>query len=735
MGARSPAEDAVPDKAEWEELRARGAPARRASRYLLRPLEILRGYRRRDLPADLGAGLTVAAVAIPQAIAYASIAELPAETGLYTAVVAAIVGSLWGSSRHLATGPVNATSLLVLPVLMAAAAPGSPQFLMAASLVAVLAGLFRIAAAFLRVGALVTLVSRPVLVGFTAGAAVHIAVGQTRHLLGLKVPATPELYRTVAALVGAIEQTHWLTAGVGLATLVVLLALRRLGPRTPASLAVIVAAAAGVGLLGLDTAGVAVVGHIPRSLPPLRWPADGWLPDLEVLRAVATGSLAVAALGLVEAVAAAQNLARKTGDRLDSNQEFFGQGLANVASGLFSGYPCSGSFTRSALCLQTGGRTQIAGVVTGLAILGGVLLLGPFAASIPKAAISAVLYVVAWSMVDRAGIRLLLRSSRSEALVMGATFCATLLLPLDAAVLSGIALALAVFVIRSSLPRVYAVVPDAEFSHFVEATDRPVCPQLGVMTIHGPLFFGAVYHVEEELRHNHERHPGQQYLVLRMHGVNICDMSGVGMLEATVRSYRELGGDIYLIRPRKPVMDLLESSGFLSDTLGRGNVLERETGLVHLVEDVLDPSVCVYECEQRVFAECRCLDQHRYAADLPPSGHSHGHSLLVGPETFFDLARLPDARVLDVREPAEHRRGHIAGSEVIPLRLLAERAAGLPKDIPLLVCCRSDRRSSRGLHTLEGLGFSKLYGLKGGLLAWRAAGLPLVTDDPDRPPP
>jgi SulP family sulfate permease len=557
--------------------------------------------------------------------------------------------------------------------------------------------------------------------------AIHIAVGQMRHLLGLDVPVVPELYRTMAALVAAAGAWNQASLSIGLGTLVLLIVLRRLHHRVPAALLAIAVAAVAVKVLGLDESGVRVVGAIPRSLPSPTWVATGMLPDLQMIRSLIMGATAVAALGLIEAVAASQTLARHSGDRLDSNQEFFGQGLANIASGLLSGYPCSGSFTRSALAQQSGGRTQLTGVITGVTIMAGMLLLAPYAAMVPKPAIAGVLMVVAWGMVDRQSVRRVLRTSRTESAVMVITFCATMVLPLDFAVLSGVVFSLAFFVIRSSLPRVVPVVPDPTFRHFIHNPDLPVCPQLGVLNIRGPLFFGAVYHLEEELRHNHQTHPGQNNLVLRMHGVDICDLSGIEMLESTVRTYRQLGGDVFLVRPRRPVLEVMEHSGFIDETLGRDHILEQEGAIEYLFDQVLDPAVCIYECEHRVFAECQALEKHPYGMQFPPvPRHIHRHDRHVSPETFQELADDPDAMILDVREPAEYNQGHVPGAGLLPLRLLPEKWGELPRDRTLLLCCRSGRRTTRALYMLEDAGFTKLYGVEGGTLAWRAAGLPIT---------
>jgi SulP family sulfate permease len=690
----------------------------------------VRNYRRRDLSPDLIAGVTVAAVAIPQAIAYASIAELPPQVGLWAAAIAAVVGSFWGSSRFLATGPTNGVSLVMLPLLLAIATPGSHEFLVAASTVAVMAGLLRIGLAVLRFGAVATLASRSVLIGFATGAAILIAVGQLKHLLRVDVQPEPELYNTALSIVNRIGETHLPTVALGLGTFLLLIGLRRLGSRVPAAFIAITVAAAAVAVFNLEEQGIIAVGVIPRTLPPLTWTSFQDLPDWSTIRSLATGALAVAALGLVEAVASAQTLARQSGDRLDNNQEFFGQGLANIVVGLFSGYPCSGSFTRSALARQAGGQTHLTGVITGLAILTGMLLLAPYARFIPRAAIAAVLLNIAWRMVDREAIRRVFHTSRTETAIMAVTFIATLTQPLDFAILGGILFSLAFFVIRSALPRVYQVVPDETFRHMVRRPGAPVCPQLAIMNIRGPLFFGAVYHIEEELRHNLEDNPGQHLLMLRMHGVDTIDLSGIEMLESTVRTYRSFGGDVVLVRPREPVLEVMRETGFL-DFLGRHHILPQEAAIEYLFDSILDPIVCTYECELRVFAECKALEKHSYRAQVPTAARVQiDPAHYVDAAEFRRLAASPDALLLDVREPDEYDRGHLPGSRLLPLRRILDEGPYLPRDRTLLLSCRSGRRTQRAMHMLYDMGFDVVYGLRGGILAWRAEGLHLAIEDP-----
>jgi len=695
-----------------------------------RPLHLLGGYQRRFLLADLLAGTTVAAFTIPQSIAYASIAELPPHYGLYAAAIATLVASLWGSSRFLSAGPTNAISLLALSVLLPVAVPGTREYLLAASTLAILAGILLVVMALLHLGAVVTLASRSVLLGFTAGAAVLIAAGQLRHLLNIDAAASPELQvmlRSVIRHAGEAD-THSLALGIG--SLLVLIALRAIDRRIPASLIVIVATATAVWWLGLEANGVRVVGPIPRSLPPVTFLELHAYPDLELFRTLFLGALAAAALGLVEAMAISQSLAKQKGDRLDNNQIFFGQGLANIASGLFSGYVISGSMTRSLLNAQARARTALSGVFSGVVILAGMLALAPYARHIPRAALAGVLLFIAWKMVDRPAISRVIRSSRSEAAILVTTFCATLALPLELAVLVGVLLSLVLFVIQASLPRVHPVVPDSTFRHMIDAADSPSCPQLGIVNIHGPLFFGAVHHLEQEVDRLRSEHPGQVYLLLRMHGVESCDVTGIEMLESLVQTYRKQGGDLYLVRPRRPVLEMMRSSGFLDNVLGEDHILPQESAIEYLFHEKIDPAVCIYECSHRVFSECQALTKHLYgdkvpacgSVDVPDSKRLDVHAV------FERIAEGADYLLVDVREPSEYAVAHVPYSRLIPLRELLDAASDLPRDRDILLICRSGRRSARGIAMLGELGFERVFGLRGGILAWRAASLPIACD-------
>ncbi|HEU5089214.1 MAG TPA: SulP family inorganic anion transporter, partial [Roseiflexaceae bacterium] len=427
------------------------ANVRSTAAFFARPFALLRSYRRELVMPDLIGGITVGVVLLPQGLAFALLAGLPPAMGLYTAVVAAIVGALWGSSSHLQTGPTNTASALTLSILLPLAQPGSPEFIAAAGLVAVLAGLIRLGMGLARLGLLVNFVSDAVVVGFTAGAGVLIMASQLSTLLRVQSAAAPDLAGIVLGVVPQVTQAHLLTLAIGVATIAALIALRRINPRLPTSLMAIAAMTAVVWLAGLQEQGVRVLGQVPSGLPPLTP-----LPfnDLATIGQLATGALAIAAIGLVEATAIARSLSSHSGQRLDSNQEFVGQGLANIAAGTFSGYPCSASFNRSVLSFRAGAQTSLASVFAGVFVLIASFVLAPVVAQLPRAVIAAELVLAAWGMIDRQRIARIWVGARGDAAIMIVTLLATLLLPLQFAVLIGILMSLAYYILQTSTPQV-----------------------------------------------------------------------------------------------------------------------------------------------------------------------------------------------------------------------------------------------------------------------------------------
>ena len=319
----------------------------------------------------------------------------------------------------------------------------------------------------------------------------------------------------------------------------------------------------------------------------------------------------------------------------------------------------------------------------------------------------------------------ILRGTRGDAVIMLGSFASTLFLPLQFAVLVGILLSFIVYVMRTSVPRVIPVLPSKGFRHFIPQEDRDPCMQMGILDILGDLYFGAVPHVDEAIRNHMEAHPHQRFLLLRMFSVDQIDISGVHALEGIVRSYHERGGDVYMMRTQDPIIDLLRSTDFY-DFLGEDHFLSYNRAIEHLFHRVLDPAVCIYECEARVFLECQNLPRPpRHPSEEPPHiAMPKDEVNSITPLELWHELHLPiPPVVIDVRERREFRSGHIPQAQTIPLLKLFGDVSQVPKEQSVVFVCRAGRRSTRATYALANQGFKNARVLQGGMLAWEAAGL------------
>ncbi|WP_298816054.1 SulP family inorganic anion transporter, partial [uncultured Chloroflexus sp.] len=396
------------------------------------PIRLARTYPPEALRADIFAGITVGLVLLPQGLAFAILGGLPPIVGLYSAMTATIIGALWGSSTLLNSGPTTTGAILTLSVLLPIAPIGSAEFVTAASLVAVMAGIIRLILGIARLGMLVTFISDAVAVGFTAGSGLLILFNQIGPILKINISPGASIPTILIETFTQLNEIHWPSLAIGAATIGLIYLIPRFTRTLPAALLSMVIVTAVTTFLAIEQYGVRLLGEVPPGLPPL---ANLPFWDIELIGSLLNGALALAIIGLVEAVAIARAIASYTGERIDSNQEFVGQGLANIVSGIFSGMPCSGSFNRSALAYQAGGKTALTAVVSGLTVLAGTAALNQVLAIIPRPAIAGTLMVAALGMVDRKGIARVWRSSRGEAVIMFTTLALTLTLPLQFAIL------------------------------------------------------------------------------------------------------------------------------------------------------------------------------------------------------------------------------------------------------------------------------------------------------------
>ncbi len=548
-------------------------------------------YRHEKWRQDLAAGLTVAFVALPQSMAYALIAGVKPEYGLYAFMVGSIVGGLAGSSRHLQTGPTNATSIVVASTLAAYAA--SEHFMGLVFLLGFLAGVFQVAAGLLKLGNLTQFISRSVLTGFIAGAGLLIVVNQLPNLLGLPRGSSSTIVDGLVHLMANWEGCHPLTIMIGVGTTLLALLIQQISPKTasgvpllPAFLLAILAAAGAAAFFHLDQRGVKIIGDIAVSLPP---PSLPWF-DWKLLAELAPGAMAIALIGFAESTSASKTVAAVTGDSLDADREFTGQGLAKIAAAFLSGIPVSGSLTRTVLNYRAGAATKLANAIAGLALALMVLFLGPAAAYIPLAALAGIVVLIAASMVDVEYIKLALRSTRRDPLALGATFAAALFFPLDTAIYIGVGLSLALFLRRVRVPHLAEMdyEPAAGFRE-LPADRPPSIPELAIVQVSGEIFFGGVDLLEEEIQ-KIARRPGLKVLILRLKRAFSLDASSIVALTNIYNDLTRQGKLLLISGVTGETETLFRRCGFEA-LVGREHIFPARQALFQSTLEALDYAV------------------------------------------------------------------------------------------------------------------------------------------------
>jgi sulfate permease, SulP family len=564
------------------------------------------------LRADLIAGVLGALLVLPQGFAFATLAGLPPEYGLYTAIVPCVIAALFGSSRHVVSGPTNANSLALFATLAPLAAVGSPAYVQLALAVTVMVGVMQWLIGALRLGSIANFISPSALRGFMSGAAALIVVHSLTDLLGLPAPVqhgTGALLAHVASRLDTIRPAAPLVAAV---TLVVVLVLRRVVPRWPHMLIGLAAGTAvAAAINGVQPwpqwGAVAVVGRIPPIWPRFHWPAVelSSLPDLLSI----AFALTIVALG--QSISIAKAVAAHSGQAIDANREFRGQGLSNIVGGFFSSYVSCGSLNRSMPNLEAGARTPLAAVFSSLWLLLLLAFTGSLLALIPLPAISALLLIVAWSLFDIPGWRRLWAYSRQDFAIAMVTALATMTIRIEMAILLGTILSLVTYLYRTSRPfmRVMGFDSTEHDRPFVVRADVPAsfpeCPQLKMIRMEGEVYFGAVSHVADQLRDLREPADAPKHLLVMAKSMNFIDVPAADLWRGEMQTRREAGGDLYFHRPRPPVLELWQRIGYTKE-LGPDHIFATKRIAIATIFGRLDRSVCA-ACTVRVFEECKTL--------------------------------------------------------------------------------------------------------------------------------
>ncbi len=539
-------------------------------------------YTRTDAVNDMFAAVIVTIMLVPQSLAYAMLAGLPPVVGLYASILPLIAYAIFGTSRTLAVGPVAVVSLMTAAAVAPIAATGSAAYLTAAVTLAFLSGLVLLAMAVLRLGFLANFLSHPVISGFITASGVLIAASQLKHILGIRAEGDT-LPRILLELGHGMSGANLPTLAIGVAATGFLFWARRalkgmlrragLGPRLSdllakaGPLAAIILSILAVVLLGLDQAGVRIVGDIPAGLPPFALPSFDPSLWLELLPAAVLISL----VGFVESVSVSQTLAARRRQRIVANQELVGLGTANIASAISGGYPVTGGFARSVVNFDAGAATPLAGAATALGILGATLFLTPLFRYLPQAVLAATIIVAVLSLVDLAAIRRTFAYSKADFAAMAATIALVLLVGVEAGILAGVALSLLLFLWRTSTPHIAIVgqVPGSE--HFRNVDRHQVLTSADLLSIRvdESLYFANARFLEDRILAEVAARPALKHVVLMCSAVNMIDASALESLETIAERLASAGIGFHLSEVKGPVMDGLQRSDFFAHFKGR----------------------------------------------------------------------------------------------------------------------------------------------------------------------
>lgn len=539
-------------------------------------------YNSTTLTNDGVAAIIVTIMLIPQSLAYAMLAGLPPEMGLYASILPLIAYAIFGTSRTLAVGPVAVVSLMTLTAANAVAAPGSAEFIAAALVLALLSGLFLLLLGLFKLGFLANLLSHPVVSGFITASGIIIATSQLKSILGIKASgaAMPELVSTIASSIGT---TNLPTLIIGVSATAFLFWVRkglkpllmRFGlPARPAELIAKAGPIAAVAVstivtiaFGLEAKGVSVVGDIPQSLPPFSVP----LVDLELWRTLAIPALLLSIIGFVESVSVGQTLAAKRRQRIDPDQELIGLGAANVSAAFSGGYPVTGGFARSVVNFDAGAETPAAGAFTAVGIAIAALFLTPLLASLPIATLAATIIVAVLSLVDLKTPPAIWRYSKPDFAAMAATIIVTLLAGVEPGVIAGVGLSLALYLWRSSRPHAAIVgrVPETEHFRNVERHKVFTDPRILTIRIDESLTYLNARWLEEFILEQVAEQKTVRHVVLMCSAVNAIDASALESIEAVNHRLHDGGISLHLSEVKGPVMDRLKRSRFLEELSGQ----------------------------------------------------------------------------------------------------------------------------------------------------------------------
>lgn len=554
------------------------------------------------LRADAIAGLTGATLVLPQGVAFAAIAGLPPEYGFYTAMITPVIAGMAGSSWHIVSGPTTAISVLVFGALAGSISPGSPEFISTAIMLTLLAGLFQLALGLAKLGGLVDFVSHSVMTGFVTSAALLIGITQIRHAAGLEIPRSEHLTEFMVHLWQALPNTNLHVLTISVLAFGVGLVVRKVNPMWPNYLIALVVATAAATMMTRFGVEIKTIGAIDSVVPKFL------LPELSLdgLRDFGTAAIAIAIVGLLEAISISRAIAMRSGQILDGNREFLGQGASNLVGSLFQCYPGSASFTRSGVNFDSGARTPLSAAFSAVFLFVILILVAPLFNYVPLPGLAGVIVLVAWRLVDFREIKHIFTTSVSESTIALTTFAAALLFNLEVAIFSGVILSLALFLNRTARPFVGIGAPDPSTpQHMFRNADvygLPECPQLLIARLDGPLYFGSVEYLRRVFRTFEIERAEQKHLVFIIKGGGEVDMPGADLMIEEAKRRSKRGGSFHLQIKSPHSFEKLVRFKVVKQLHKDHIHLSKQDAISYLVP-TLDSEVCRL-CERRIFKEC-----------------------------------------------------------------------------------------------------------------------------------
>ena len=532
--------------------------------------ESLSGYQKDfkgHLVSDTRAGFNVALLAFPQGMAYALIAGLPIQYGIYGSAIATMVAPIFAKSHYITLGPTNATSVMLLSAFASLGIAGT-QMLSLVPLLILMVGLFVVVGAYFKVANFVQYISRSVITGYITAAALLIIANQIPKALGLSLPRKgATFYDSITLIASAIETVHWITVGISLVTVVLYVWLDRFFKALPnVAICLITLSLLAALTVGHDT-GVAFLSGINAA----DWSLQAPSLSLTNIQLLASPALAIALLCILEGISIGKSLAAKTGARLDANQAMFSIGMANISCAFFSGMPASGSLTRSSLNVTSGGRSVLASYISGVIVFIGAFVLGPYTRFIPQSTLAVLVIAIGISLLNKHAIRIVTRSTKSDAIVFGATFISGLLMPLDMAIYIGVGISIILFLKKVARPEMveYAFNKEGHLAE-VETPEQRSTPEVSIVHVEGELFFGAADLFRDQMRRICED-PNLKIVVLKMRNAHNMDATAVMALEELLLYMAEKNRYLILSEVKADLIRVLKNSG-LYDTIEARNI-------------------------------------------------------------------------------------------------------------------------------------------------------------------